>query len=257
MLTIHFANRTERLAGLLVEGVGSGAPFTADEVIVPSAALRRYLTLAIARRHGICANVRFGYLAQSLWQWIARVVPGVQAESPFAPGVLAWRIFAAFDDPAFGAAHPRLNDYLVRSDAAMRFQLAQQVAGVFDQYITYRPQWLAQWSVGRRSVLEDGAPTPARADEAWQAALWRGSLWTPATRIRPRHSPTRLRATATRSPPPARCPRACTCSACRRCCRWTSACCRRSRAASTCRSTRSTRVASTGSTWWTASASLT
>lgn len=173
MLTIHFANRTERLAGLLAEGVGSGALFTADEVIVPSAALRRYLTLTIARRHGVCANVHFGYLAQSLWQWIARVVPGVRAESPFAPGVLAWRIFAAFDDPAFGAAHPRLNDYLVRSDAAMRFQLAQQVAGVFDQYITYRPQWLAQWSVGRRSVLEDGAAASACADDAWQAALWR------------------------------------------------------------------------------------
>ena len=43
MLTIHFANRTERLAGLLAEGVGSGALFTADEVLVPSAALRRYL----------------------------------------------------------------------------------------------------------------------------------------------------------------------------------------------------------------------
>lgn len=173
MLTIHFANRTERLAGLLAESVGGGTLFVADEVIVPSAALRRYLTLSIARRHGVCANVRFGYLAQSLWQWIARVVPGVQAESPFAPGVLAWRIFAAFGDPSFGAAHPRLHDYLARSDAPMRWQLAQQLAGIFDQYITYRPQWLAQWSAGRRSVLEPGAPAAARADEAWQAALWR------------------------------------------------------------------------------------
>lgn len=173
MLTIHFANRTERLAGLLADRVGSGALFAADEVIVPSAALRRALTLAIAHRHRICANVRFGYLAQSLWQWIARVVPGVQAESPFAPGVLAWRIYAAFDDPAFVAAHPRLHGYLARSDAVMRLQLAQQVAGVFDQYITYRPQWLAQWSAAQRSVLDARAAATARADEAWQAALWR------------------------------------------------------------------------------------
>ena len=144
MLTIHFANRTERLAALLAERVGAGAMFTPDEVIVPSAALRRHLTLALARRHGICANVRFGYLAQSLWQWIARVVPGVQAESPFAPGVLAWRILAAFDAPGWSDAHPRLRDYLAHSDAAMRYELARQVAGLFDQYITYRPDWLAR-----------------------------------------------------------------------------------------------------------------
>ncbi len=173
MLTIHFANRTERLAGLLAERVGTGTVFAADEVIVPSAALRRYLTLTLARRHGICANVRFGYLAQSLWEWIARVVPGVQAESPFAPGVLAWRILAAFDEPGWSAVHPRLRDYLARSDTVMRFELAQQVAGLFDQYITYRPEWLAQWSAGQSSVLAADAPASARADAAWQAALWR------------------------------------------------------------------------------------
>ena len=173
MLTIHFANRTERLAALLAERVGAGAMFTPDEVIVPSAALRRHLTLALARRHGICANVRFGYLAQSLWQWIARVVPGVQAESPFAPGVLAWRILAAFDAPGWSDAHPRLRDYLAHSDAAMRYELARQVAGLFDQYITYRPDWLARWAAAQGSVLGAAAPASARADEAWQAALWR------------------------------------------------------------------------------------
>ncbi len=173
MLTIHFANRTERLAGLLVERVGTGAVFVPDEVIVPSAALRRYLALALARRHGICANVRFGYLAQSLWQWIARVVPGVQAESPFAPGVLAWRIFAAFDEPGAFDAYPRLRDYLARGDAVMRFELAQQVAGLFDQYITYRPEWLSRWSAGRGIAHGVGANSTGTADEEWQAALWR------------------------------------------------------------------------------------
>ena len=111
MLTIHFANRYETLCALLVEQLGAGARsvFVADQVIVPSAAVRRQLTLALADRHGICANVQFGYLAQWLWQQIARVVPGVQAESPFAPEVLAWRIYAALEEGAWAAAHPRLS----------------------------------------------------------------------------------------------------------------------------------------------------
>ncbi|MEO8124529.1 MAG: exodeoxyribonuclease V subunit gamma, partial [Burkholderiales bacterium] len=174
MLTIHFANRYERLAGLLIDRLAERtrpSVFAPDQVIVPSAAVRRQLTLAIARRHGICANVRFDYLAQWLWSLIARVVPGVQAESPFAPGVLAWRIFAAFDEPAWFAPQPRLRDYLARADAVMRYELATQLAELFDQYITFRPDWLAAWAEARTLPIAAG-DAAAAADQAWQAALW-------------------------------------------------------------------------------------
>jgi exodeoxyribonuclease V gamma subunit len=172
MLTIHFANRYETLAGLVVEHLGAGDVFAADTVIVPSAALRRDLTLRTARTHGICANVQFGYLAHWLWQIIARVVPGVQAESPFAADVLAWRILAAFDDRAWWGEHPRLRDYLERADAVTRYELALQLAGLFDQYITYRSDWLEAWAAGKSALLGSGNAA-AQADEAWQAALWR------------------------------------------------------------------------------------
>jgi exodeoxyribonuclease V gamma subunit len=79
---------------------------------------------------------------------IARVVPGVQAESPFDPAVLAWRIAAAFEEPAWRAGHERLAAYLQHSDAVMRYELATRLAGLFDQYITFRPEWLAAWSRG-------------------------------------------------------------------------------------------------------------
>ena len=174
MLTIHFANRYERLAGLLVERLGARTQpsvFAPDQVIVPSVAVRRQLTLTIAQRQGICANVRFDYLAQWLWSLIARVVPGVQAESPFAPGVLAWRIFAAFDEQAWITPHPRLRDYLAHADAVMRYELATQLAELFDQYITFRPDWLAAWAEARTLAIAAG-DTGAAADQAWQAALW-------------------------------------------------------------------------------------
>lgn len=174
MLTIHFANRYETLSALLAERLAAGerSVFVPDQVIVPSAAVRRQLTLELARRHGICANVQFGYLARWLWQLIARVVPGVQAESPFAPDVLTWRIVAALDDAAWAAGHARLAGYLARADAVMRYELAATLAGLFDQYITFRPEWLTAWSLGQSAPIgsDDAA---ARADQAWQAALWR------------------------------------------------------------------------------------
>lgn len=177
MLTIHFANRLETLAEQLAASVGgaTGAVFEEDQVVVPSAALRRHLTLLIARRHGVCAGVRFAYLARWLWQQIARVVPDVDDESPFDPALLAWRIYAAFGDEGWLRPHRRLAAYLEQSDPVMRFELAHTVAALFDQYITYRPDWLSAWTDGRAADL--GAPPSAEAsardDEAWQAALWR------------------------------------------------------------------------------------
>ena len=55
MLTLHFANRYETLAGLLAGqlGAGGGSVFVADPLILPGAAVRRQLTLgAEGRQHG-------------------------------------------------------------------------------------------------------------------------------------------------------------------------------------------------------------
>ena len=174
MLHLHFSNRFETLAHALLGQLGGARAdvFAADQLIVPSAAVRRALTLAIADRYGICANVQFDFLARWLWQQVGRVVPAVAAESPFVPAVLAWRIYSALGDAAWVDAHPRLAGYLNRADDVMRYELAQRLAGLFDQYITYRPDWLDAW-LNRRSALPATTDATALTDEAWQAALWR------------------------------------------------------------------------------------
>lgn len=179
MLSLSFSNRFEILLDDLLERLADEqpGPFGEREVVVPSAALRRRLELAVADREGVCANLRCDFLAQWLWQQIGRVVPEVPARSPFSPALLAWRIHGLLDAGAAEGAwlgeHPRLAHYLAGADARMRFELAERIARVFDHYLTYRPQWLARWSEGRGSVLEADASAAARADEAWQAALWR------------------------------------------------------------------------------------
>lgn len=155
MLYVHYANRYESLARRLLDELGGTREnvFVSDQVVVPSAAVQRHLTLAMADAHGICANVEFVYLARWLWQQVARVVEGVAAESPFDPAALAWRVYAAFGDAAFVAAHPRLSAYLnsTGTDDVMRYELAVQTAALLEQYVTYRSDWLAKWQ---------GAPTP-------------------------------------------------------------------------------------------------
>ena len=166
MLTLHFSHRYETLAVLLFERLAArdrAHPFVADTVIVPSAAVRRDLTLAMARAHGVCANFEFPYLARWLWRAIARVVPGVGAESPFDPALLVWRLHDALADGAVASAHPRLQRYLAQADAAMRHELAARLASLFDQYVTFRPDWLAAWTEGRLAGI--GAPASVAAQD--------------------------------------------------------------------------------------------
>ncbi len=171
MLRVVLSNRYEVLeAALLVQlDQAPASPFAADQVIVPSAAIRRKVELAIAERHGICANVEFPFLAQWLWREIGTLVPVAQT-SPFAPEVLAWRIYALFGDADFVAAHAPLARYLQHADDRMRYDLAVRVATLVEHYITYRPEWLAAWSDGREIAFDDAAAT---VHQRWQAALWR------------------------------------------------------------------------------------
>ena len=171
MLRIVLSNRYEVLEGALLARLDDApaSPFAADQVIVPSAAIRRKVELAIADRNGICANVEFPFLAQWLWREIGTLVP-VAETSPFAPEILAWRVYGILGDARFVAEHPPLARYLAHADDRMRYELAVRVAMLVEQYITYRPQWLAAWSAGREIAFDDAA---AAAHQRWQAALWR------------------------------------------------------------------------------------
>ncbi|SBT08849.1 Exodeoxyribonuclease V, gamma subunit [Candidatus Accumulibacter aalborgensis] len=177
MFRITFSNRFEFLLEALLDRLSDEvcspgrSPFATQQVIVPSMAIRRRVELACADRHGICANIDFSYLAQWLWTRIGELV-AIQEVSPFAPALLAWRVFEILADSSFTDSYPRLARYLRDTDPVMRLDLAQRCAQLIEHYITYRPQWLAAWSEGKRAHIP-GIDAGRAEDELWQAALWR------------------------------------------------------------------------------------
>ena len=172
MLHITFSNQLEFLLSSLLQRLQQtpASPFTPEEIIIPSAAMRRKIDMAITDAMGICANVRFSFLARWLWQQIGTALDDDEA-SPFDPPVMAWRIFALFEEASLVSAHPRLQRYVQHADPVMRFDLATRTATLFEHYLTYRPDWVAQWSLGDQVVMA-GANEAQVADQRWQAALW-------------------------------------------------------------------------------------
>ncbi len=165
MLNLYQSNMLDALLALYLEvRQPADDPLVPETLLVPSKGMQRWLQLALARKQGIAANIDFQLPASFVWRLITRIFPDVPKRSAFDPEVLAWRVLAALPEikELQGAA---LAANWQAADAAGRYELAWRVADVFDQYLIYRPDWLAAWEAGRQLGLG--------VDEPWQAALWR------------------------------------------------------------------------------------
>ena len=99
---VHQSNRLERLAEVLADCCRAPlhSAFAAESIVVPNAGMQRWLSLRLAERLGICANVRFALPAAFAWDVWKRVLDDVPDAAAFSAPVLAWRIFGALEEAA-------------------------------------------------------------------------------------------------------------------------------------------------------------
>jgi len=170
MFELFQSNQASILAKLFrARNSEAGDPFTPLSAIVQNRELGQWLKHELALEHGISANVDCRFLAAFLWELYQRM-PGLSApaESPFDGARLAWRIMGLLREDELQA--PPLRNYLNRpgDPDLRRYQLAREIATLFDRYLTYRPEWMQQWADGDGS----SAPPPHH----WQPVLWRALL---------------------------------------------------------------------------------
>ncbi len=169
MLKVVQSNRVENLAAELL-GTQAKAPLVdplAEEVVVvQSPGMALWLRTEQARAFGIAAGVAYPLPSLFAWRLIRTLVPA-PVDDPYAKRSLRWTLFGLLAAlPSEAPEFAPLRHYLEGGEQALkRFQLAERIADLFDQYLVYRPSWLAAWGRGQRL----GLPGP---HEAWQSALW-------------------------------------------------------------------------------------
>lgn len=170
-LVIH-SNRLEVLRALAVGYIAQHPlpPLAREVLLVQSNGMKNWLEQALADDEaglGICMGVDMPLPGGFLWEAYRAVLgpDAVPAHLPFDKPVLAWRILQllpqCISDPAFAP----LRGYVANDPQGRRaYQLAVQLADVFDGYQQYRSEWLQDWAAGGKA----GAATAA-----WQPLLWR------------------------------------------------------------------------------------
>ncbi len=156
---IHQSNRLEVLAARFAALIASlpGSALAPRLVITPNYGMGRWLWLKTADQLGIAANFDLRFPAEFSWQMLRAVLGDLPDVSPFAPGVLRWRLFSSLR--AHAGDFPELSSNLAAGDARRALELAEQIESVFDAYLYYRPDLIERWSQGK--------------GQSWEARLWR------------------------------------------------------------------------------------
>lgn len=169
---LHASNRLENLAQLLAEVVKTPLdPMKQETILVQSGGMQRWVSMQLARRHGVCAGVRFPFPVGFAYELCRELRADLPPEYPLSQERMLWRIThllrGLLDEPEFAP----LARY-VREDSELKsVQLAERIAYHFDQYLIFRPQWAARWE--NREPSGDFLLPGHIASEAWQARLWR------------------------------------------------------------------------------------
>lgn len=173
MRHLYQSNRLETLLALFLQlsRVPLSDPLVPECVIVQSKGVGRWLTVELARRLGIAANLDIRTPVSFIWKLTQAVYDTKSTRSVFSPEVLVWRILVWLDT-AGAQNEPRLSIYLKQSAAKQRYALARRIADTFDHYLVYRTDWLASWEKGK--ILHLGP------DEHWQSTLWRNLIGHPS-----------------------------------------------------------------------------
>ncbi len=185
-MLVH-GNHPERLRDLMVHWIAQHplSPLEKEVILVQSNGIAQWLKLAFAADAqdggcGIAAALEMSLPSRFLWQ-VYRAVLGadaVPAVSPFDKSRLVWRLTRLLPQLLDAPDYAPLKRFMARDDdQRKRYQLAQRVADLFDQYQVYRADWLAAWAEHDDvSIDARGKRAPLADEYRWQAALWRALL---------------------------------------------------------------------------------
>ncbi|MEY2780353.1 MAG: RecBCD enzyme subunit RecC, partial [Pseudomonadota bacterium] len=191
-LLIFHGNRLEHLGELLLNHVSQNPllAFTPDVWVVQGAGMKAWLEAQAAQhpRLGILAATRILQPAAALWD-LQRLVLGtesVPSELPLDESRLIWRLMNLLEqlmsqhghdsdgaDPVWLPLLHHLQGAPKGQVQRRQYQLARQLADVFDAYQTHRPDWLRDWAKGQAQVrLMHGRVQVLQPHQQWQARLW-------------------------------------------------------------------------------------
>ncbi len=163
-LQVHHSHRIDDLAqalgGLL--STPTARPFQRDAVVIHSKGFERWLAMQVAQRTGICANVAFLFPSDLVAEALSAVL-GPDHAVAWTTERITWAILAALPSLDDVPALQPVRDFIAAGggvdEGRRRIEVAQQIARLFENYASWRPELAERWAGG--------------GGTGWEPPLWR------------------------------------------------------------------------------------
>lgn len=176
MFVLHTSNRAENLIEHLTKILEAPqqSVLSKEVFLIQSQGMERWLSQQLAERSRLWANFEYLFPAKFFNSMSAKLGLSLQQQA-FSRESLLWQFELMLRDLTDPVYQPLLQYLQGDGIDRKRFQLAQQLAYLYDQYQFMRPDWLAIWEKGESIALADSNEVTERTQK-WQAALWRQLL---------------------------------------------------------------------------------
>ncbi|MDD7986671.1 exodeoxyribonuclease V subunit gamma [Lentisphaera marina] len=172
-MKIFASNRLETLAARLADSLvyEKSSPdqlFSKanDLVIIQSRGMAKWVDLQIADKNNIATRIDYPFIRTFISRILVKCGYSPK-EDIWDRESLTWRIFNTL--PQVEERFTVINDY-VKKNNSLRYQLAEQLSSLIDEYMIYRQDWLNAWEKGfnaKQNFKELGS-----SNEEWQKYLW-------------------------------------------------------------------------------------
>ncbi|QUN07384.1 exodeoxyribonuclease V subunit gamma [Shewanella yunxiaonensis] len=173
MFKLIQSNKMELLSAALADQlrmpVSGQSPLQQEQILVQSPGMSTWLRLEIAKHNGIAAALKFPLPSSFIWDLCHALLPDVPKENAFTKEAMTWKLLSLLPRLLADPVYLPLQRYLGDDHQLLplkQFQLAARIADIFDQYLVYRPDWIAAWETGE-------LPFALSEEQQWQPALWR------------------------------------------------------------------------------------
>jgi len=170
MLYLHVSNRTENLLRHLAEVLrvsGRRNLFEKEVLLIQSQGMERMISQTLAANFVSWCNFEY-FLPVTFLQYTARLLGMEITPDGYDRTTMTWRLEELLRDLE-GDEYQPIRRYLQGDNSALkRYQLADRLANIFDQYQLLRPEMLTAWEQNRLVGREP--------QERWQQSLWRKLL---------------------------------------------------------------------------------
>ncbi|PWQ95339.1 exodeoxyribonuclease V subunit gamma [Leucothrix arctica] len=173
MFVLHTSNRAENLLEHLTKILETPQPsvFSKEVFLIQSQGMERWLSQQLAERSQLWANFEYLFPARFFNEMTNKLGLSLQQQA-FGRENMLWQ-FESILRTIDADVYKPINQYLTGvSVERKRYQLAQQLAYLYDQYQFMRPDWLATWEKNEKVELQNPSDITDRT-QLWQAELWR------------------------------------------------------------------------------------